>query len=299
MAETAVTAEPDAGTTPAAIAARHGLTVAGARPGLGAYARQLWAYRHFISAYANARVIAQFSTAKLGRIWQVLTPITNALVYYLIFGIILKADGGEPNFIGYLCAGVFIFTFTSSVVTAGIQAISGNLGIIRALHFPRASLPLALAMVQFQHLVASMLVLAGIMLVTGEPLTFEWLLVLPALLLQSVFNAGLALAMARLGAKLTDLRQVMPFILRTWMYASAVLYPVTLFKDHLPPWAADLLELNPLLVYIELMRHAMMSEVSLSSPIGQIWALAAGWALLVGAGGFIYFWRGEQEYGRG
>ncbi|HEX5740280.1 MAG TPA: ABC transporter permease [Pilimelia sp.] len=302
MAETAAAADTDVGTTPAALAARHGLGVAGARPGLVGYARQLWAYRHFIGAYANARVISQFSTAKLGRVWQVLTPVTNALVYFLIFGVILGAGHGMDNFIGYLCAGVFIFTFTQSVVSAGIQAISGNLGLIRALHFPRASLPLALTMVQFQHIIASMVVLAGIMLFTGEPLTWHWILVVPALFLQSMFNAGLALAMARLGAKLTDLKQVMPFVLRTWMYASGVLYSVTLFDRHIAPkspLAAELLQYNPLLAYIELIRHAMMENVPLANPIGITWLIAAGWAVAAGLGGFIYFWRGEQEYGRG
>ncbi|GGJ97626.1 transport permease protein [Pilimelia anulata] len=299
MAETAVTAGTRTEPGAAALAARHGLGVAGARPGLLAYTRQLWAYRHFITAYANARVIAQFSTAKLGRIWQVLTPVTNALVYYLIFGVILHAGHGMKNFIGYLCAGIFLFTFTSAVVSAGLSAISGNLGLIRALHFPRASLPLALTMVQFQHIIASMLVLSGIMLVTGERITAQWLLVVPALLLQSIFNAGLALAMARLGAKLTDLRQVMPFILRTWMYGSGVLYSVTLFANHLPPWARELVGFNPLLAYIELIRHAMMEEVPLTNEIGVTWLVAGGWTLLVGLGGFVYFWRGEQEYGRG
>ena len=49
-----------------------------------------------------------------------------------------------------------------------------------------------------------------------------------------MFNAGLALLVARLGAKITDLKQVMPFVMRTWMYASGVLYSVENFAKHLP-----------------------------------------------------------------
>ena len=93
----------------------------------------------------------------------------------------------------------------------------------------------------------SMFVLVGIVLVTGEPLTLAWLLVVPALLLQSIFNAGLALIVARLGTKITDLTQLMPFILRTWMYGSGVIYSI----DSCSPstcrsWATTLLECNPL-----------------------------------------------------
>jgi len=298
MAGTTV-ADPGSGLTPAELAARHGLTVAGQRPSLPAYIRQLWAYRNFIGSYANARVVASFSSSRLGRLWQVLTPLTNAAVYYLIFGVVLNTRGNVPNFIAYLCTGLFVFIYTQTVVSNGVQAITSNLGLIRALNFPRAALPISMTIIQLQNLLASMLVLIGIVLVTGEPITAEWLLVGPALLLQSVFNLGLGLAFARLGSKLPDLKQVMPFVMRTWMYGSAVLYSADLFARHLPEWAARLLHANPMLVYIELMRDALLAEAPLASSSLALWTLGVGWALLFGVGGFVYFWLGEQEYGRG
>lgn len=298
MANTTL-ADPNAGLTQAQLAARYGLRVAGERPPLAEYTRRLWAYRHFIAAYANAKLVASFSSARLGQLWQVLTPLTNAAIYYLIFGVVLKQDR-VPNFIAYLTAGLFIFNFTQTAVQNGTQSISRNLGLIRALHFPRACLPLAAMLTQFQQLLASLVVLIGIVLVTGEPLTVEWLLLVPTVLLQAVFNAGLTMAVARLGAKITDLKQVMPFILRTWMYGSGVLYSVALFEESLPGWAVRLVEANPMLVYIELARHALLERAPLlSSSLPQAWAYALGWAIVMGVGGFIYFWRGEQEYGRG
>ncbi|MBQ0901428.1 ABC transporter permease [Micromonospora sp. U21] len=298
MATTALV-DPDTGLTQAQLAARHGLRVAGERPTLVEYSRRLWAYRHFIAAYANAKLVASYSNAKLGQLWQVLTPLTNAAVYYLIFGVVLAQNENIPNFIGYLTTGLFIFNFTQSAVLAGTQSISGNLGLIRALHFPRASLPLSTTVTQFQQLLASMVVLIGIVLVTGEPLTLKWLMLVPALLLQAVFNAGVVLLVARMGAKASDLKQVMPFIMRTWMYGSGVLYSVSLF-ERLPGWATTLVQFNPLLVYIELARYALLEQPPLlNESLTQLWLVGAAWAVVGGIGGFIYFWRGEQEYGRG
>ncbi|WP_430500998.1 ABC transporter permease [Micromonospora trifolii] len=298
MATTALV-DPDTGLTQAQLAARHGLRVAGERPSLVEYSRRLWAYRHFIAAYANAKLVASYSNAKLGQLWQVLTPLTNAAVYYLIFGVVLAQNDNIPNFIAYLTTGLFIFNFTQSAVLAGTQSISSNLGLIRALHFPRASLPLSTTITQFQQLLASMVVLVGIVLATGEPLTWKWLMLVPALLLQAVFNAGVVLLVARLGSKASDLKQVMPFVMRTWMYGSGVLYSVSLF-DRLPGWATTLVQYNPLLVYIELARYALLEEAPLlNESLTQLWLVGAGWALVAGIGGFIYFWRGEQEYGRG
>ncbi|MGR6318381.1 ABC transporter permease [Micromonospora soli] len=300
MANTAV-ADPESGLTRAQLAQRYGLRIAGERPPLAEYARRLWAYRHFMTAYSRAKVASSFSQTQLGQLWQVLTPLTNAAVYYLIFGVILSQHRTVPNFIAYLCTGVFIFMFTQSAVLQGTSAITGNLGLIRALQFPRAALPITVTLVQLQQLLMSMVVLAGIVLLTGEPLSFRWLLIAPMLLLQTVFNVGLTMVMARLGSKLTDLKQVMPFVLRTWMYASGVLYPVSLFREHLPHWAAKLLECNPPLVFIELARYALLDSHQphmTTSPL-ILWGLALAWAVVMGLGGFVYFWRGEEEYGRG
>jgi teichoic acid transport system permease protein len=185
------------------------------------------------------------------------------------------------------------------VVQAGVQSISGNLGLIRALHFPRASLPLAVAFVEIRNLIASMSVLVVIVLAFGEPVNLQWLLLLPALFLQAVFNAGLAMLVARLGSKLTDIKQLIPFIMRIWLYGSAVLYPVQRFTDHLHGWKLHLVEANPLLVFIELARHALMENVTLAGSPQLLWIEAVCWSLVVGLGGFVFFWRGEKGYGRG
>ncbi|MEU7904026.1 ABC transporter permease [Actinoplanes sp. NPDC049118] len=298
MPPTAV-ADSETGLTLKELARRHGLSAAGKLPSLPDYSRQLWSYRHFIASYANAKVSSTLGRTKLGVFWQVLTPLINAAVYYVIFGVVLDAQRGVDNFIAYLCTGVFIFGFTQSVVQGGIQAISANMGLIRALHFPRASLPLAITMVEIRNMMASMVVLMAIVLVSGEPITWQWLLILPIFLLQTIFNGGLAMATARLGSKVADFKQLVPFIMRIWLYGSAVLYPVTLFSDHLSGWKLAVVEANPMLIFIDLMRHALMEDVPLSASAPLLWAQAIAWTLLVGLGGYVYFWRGEKGYGRG
>jgi teichoic acid transport system permease protein len=298
MAQTTVV-ESYSGPTPKELARKHGLGAAGRLPSLPEYTRQIWSYRHFIWEFASAKVSAALGNTRLGMIWQVLTPLFNAAVYYVIFGVLLNTQRGVDNFIPYLCTGVFIFGYTQSVVQAGVTAISGNLGLIRALHFPRASLPLSITLVEARNMIASMAVLIAIVLFKGEPLTWEWLLLVPALLLQTIFNAGFAMLVARLGSKLHDLRQLVPFIMRVWMYGSAVLYPVTQFTEHLHGWKLAVVQANPLLIFIELMRHALMENVTLAGPPMLLWTQAVAWTLVIGLGGYAYFWRGEKGYGRG
>ena len=83
MSQTAV-ADSDTGIPLRELARRHGLSAAGRLPSLPAYTRQLWSYRHFIASYANAKVTSALGKTRLGMVWQVLTPLINAAVYYVI-----------------------------------------------------------------------------------------------------------------------------------------------------------------------------------------------------------------------
>lgn len=290
---------PDDGLSPAELAAKYGLAVSGARPSLPEYIRQLWSRRSFIVAYSRARLVAMYTKARLGQVWQVMTPLLNATVYFLIFGLLLGTDRGIDNFIAYLVCGVFTFTFTQQSLLVGTRSIADNLGLIRALHFPRACLPIAFTLIQLQQLLFSMFVMLSIVLMTGEPVTISWLLVIPSLLLQSVFNTGLALVMARLGSKLTDLAQLMPFITRTWMYMSGVMYSIDRVTKHAPHAVQILMDANPAGVFIGLMRFSLMDSVDASSLPNHVWIMAAGWALVMGIFGFVFFWQAEESYGRG
>ncbi|MER7802304.1 ABC transporter permease [Streptomyces parvulus] len=292
---------PDEGLTPAQLAAKYGLSVSGARPSLVEYVRQLWGRRHFILAFSQAKLTAQYSQAKLGQLWQVATPLLNALVYFLIFGLILNAGKGMPKdvYIPFLVTGVFVFTFTQSSAMAGVRAISGNLGLVRALHFPRASLPISFALQQLQQLLASMIVMFAVVIGFGSYPKLSWLLVLPTLVLQFLFNTGLALIVARMGAKTPDLAQLMPFIMRTWMYASGVMFSIPIMLEEHPSWISDVLQWNPAAIYMDLMRFALIDGYGSENLPPHVWAVGLAWAVVLAVGGFVYFWKAEERYGRG
>ncbi|MDH6124708.1 ABC transporter permease [Kitasatospora sp. GP82] len=307
----------DAGLTPKQLAAKYGLAVSGKRPSLPTYVRQLWARRHFILAFATARLVAQYTTAKLGQVWQVLTPLLNCSVFFLVFGVMMKSRDSVPVYLAWLCVGVFVFQFSQSAVQSGTRSIADNLGLIRALHFPRACMPVAFTVIQLQQLLISMVVLVGIVLANGQMPHMTWLLIIPALLLQCLFNTGLALIMARVGSKASDISQLMPFILRTWMYVSGVMYSIQSAIASWPPLAKTIMALNPATIYMDLMRYAFMPDSfnkhiyhggkdAAGHALAQhltlphhVWLTAGVWAVVAFAVGFVFFWKAEEEYGRG
>ena len=117
----------------AAIAAEHGLTRVGVRPGLRDYVHQVWDRRHFAVAMASSKAYARNQGGYLGQLWAVLTPLLWAGVYLVMFGIVLKTDRGVANYPGFLVTGVFLFHFASSSISNGSKAVTGNLELIGSL----------------------------------------------------------------------------------------------------------------------------------------------------------------------
>ena len=93
---------PEGGGDLAGLAAQYGLRPSSARPRLFAYLRQVWGRRHFIIAYATARNVSMYTEARLGQLWQVLTPLLNSAVYYLVFGILFQQNRGIYHYTAYL-----------------------------------------------------------------------------------------------------------------------------------------------------------------------------------------------------
>lgn len=277
---------------------RHGLAAPAPRPPLTAYVGQIWSRRHFVLAYARARLTALYADARLGQVWHVLTPLLNVLVQWLVFGFLLRrTDGTGDNYIAFLTVGVFVFTYTRESVATGTWSISNRLELVRAVHFPRACLPISSTLVQLQQLLMSMLVVVAVVLGTGEPFSARWLLLVPALVLQTVFNTGCGLLMARVGARNRDIAELVPFLLRTWMYLCGVFYSVSKVAAHAPQPLRFLLEVNPGALYIELARHALLAGFAHTTP--HLWTLSAAWAAVALAGGLVVCWQAEHTYGRG
>jgi teichoic acid transport system permease protein len=276
-----------------AIIDEFGLVSASKIPPLSKYLKQTWQRRDFIMELARARNTAEYSDSLLGRIWQLLTPLLNAAIYFLIFGILLGTKKGIENYTTFLVAGVFVFNFMQVSVTIASNALPKNQLLIQAIHFPKLVLPLAVVVQQIQQYLVSLVVLIVIVLLTGEPVTLMWLAMPVVLMLQILFTTGLGLIFARWGANSRDIKQLLPFFTRTWRYASGVFFSITIFTATFAQWVSTALLLNPGAVYIDLVRDSLMTSQT-NEPI--IWIMGVIWAFLFFLVGLIYFYRGEKKY---
>jgi teichoic acid transport system permease protein len=315
------------------LARQHGLKLSGARPTLSAYLKMLWQRRHFIIGFATARNVSMYTEAKLGQLWQVLTPLLNAAVYYLIFGLLFETSRAVNHFPAFLMVGVFVFAFTERAVVTGSNVMRANLQLIRALYFPRASLPVAYVIVELQQMLIGMCVIVVVMLCSDQYPSWYWLYIIPVVLLQTLFNTGAALIVARLGGAVADVSELIPFFLRISRYFCGVMYLIYTVTYRFPGWVGKVLSLNPAAVYISLMRVGFMSSYRSDMPgnapynstlcktflnnqghnsnygllahcapqvtNNDLWIAAVGWSVVIFAVGVVFFWQAESQYGRG
>ncbi|KGN35679.1 ABC transporter permease [Knoellia subterranea] len=271
------------------------LSPVGRRPSLGSYIAQLWGRRHFIWADSRARAFAGNRDTLLGRFWLVGKPILDGATYFLIFGVMLNASRGVENYVGFLIIGVFMFQFTAKALTGGAGAMAAGKNIIRAFTFPRASIPLALVLREtISMLPVLVTMLAMILLIPPHAqVSIYWLLFPVVFLLQALFNTGLTLYAARLASAIPDLRLVLGFVSRFWMYGSGVMYSIDRFVSH--PTLLAAMQLNPAYCVLEISRDLLLYA---RMPDMTLWLTLGAWAVITPLFGFIYFWHGEEEYGR-
>jgi teichoic acid transport system permease protein len=113
------------------------------------------------------------------------------------------------------------------------------------------------------------------------------------LVLQVLFITGLTLFLARLASMLPDLNQLIGVGMRFWLYGSAVFFSIDRFEQY--PWIVGIMEANPMYMVLDAARDCLLYG---TVPAGSTWIGLAAWAVGTLVLGFLFFWKGEESYGR-
>ena len=267
----------------------------GNRPGIWAYLKQIWEFRHFIIFDSRSRIAGETADDNLGRIWMVLNPILLGAAYFLVFGVMLGTGRGIENFVAYLIIGVFMYRFTTSTVVAGSKAITGNRSLVTAFNFPRMTLPIAINVREMMRHITTYITMFALILVIPpfEPISWKWLMFFPIVAMQFLFNMGLSLVLARIVVEWNDFSHVITFGTRIWMYLSAIFYGIERFEDI--PLILNLMYANPLFCILDMTRDVILYD---SWPDPMRWVVLGAWTVGLLIIGTLMFWQGEEKYGR-
>lgn len=258
-------------------------------PPLRPYFRELWSRRRFGVLMARSNLKSQHFDTVLGQLWTVLNPLLLAGVYFLVFGIILGGSRGRPEYLAQLLAGLFFFYYTRNAMAFGSKSITGGGGLIMNTTLPRAILPLSSVLSAFLVFVPMLVVYAAFHLIAGYPVGIELIALLPIIVVVTVFNAGLALALAAVTVYFRDTASFLPFFLRIWLYLSPILYRIQDVPEHLRPYA----RFNPMAAFME-MWHEVLLDGQWIDP--HLLLISSAWALVSIVVGSLIFLTREREF---
>lgn len=262
------------------------------------YLRRLWSRRDFVWAVPLGQLRAQTESTVLGASWHLLNPLLTAALYYLIFGVLFGGRGLVENYPAFLVVGIFTFLYTTRVVQAGAGSVTTNMGLITQINFPRLALPVAATVAETVSHCVALVALLAVVPILGGGISFSWLLLLPIVVLQALFNLGLAMIAARLAFQYRDVQNLLPHLLRFWMYLSGLFFTVDLVIESVGAGSPLVMvfEANPGYIFMTLMRDALLDGQAAAS---WMWLAAPGWTIVSVVGGFLFFRSREVEYGRG
>ena len=261
------------------------------RLSLKAYVKDVWHRRHFAVVVPANDIRAQNMDTFFGQLWHLFNPALLIGVYYVIFGVILDANRGVENFIGFLVVGVIIFNLSQRSLQDAAISLRRNQSLIRSIQFPRALLPISSIVGQTVAFFPSFIVMLGFLLATGENPSIRWIVILPILVAQQMFGIGSGLVLARIGYSFPDLQQLLPHIFRLLFYASGVLFSLEAFVSN--QLLINLCAINP---FYDICTIARWSLIGTSAPTLAVIGLLA-WALVLPIAGLILFRNQENRYG--
>jgi len=281
------------GTTGADGPGDDGLFAVGRPVPIGTYLRDLWHRRDYLVRVPLEDLRVQNAHTLLGNLWLLLNPVLQVAVYLLVFGVLIELDRGVDDYLAFLTVGVFVFHQAQRTVTAGARSVVANVGLVRALRFPRAALPVGSAIGQLLSFAPVLVVMLAVTLAHGHAPGLRWL-ALPGLLAAlTVFGLGAGLLAARATHTYRDLENLLPFLFRLLFYLSGVLYSVDHFVDD--GTLRSLFALDPLYCLVTTWRWALIgTEAS-----GLAWTGTVLWPTLLLVGGFMAFRSREATYGSG
>lgn len=240
-------------------------------PPLRNYWRSLWARRSFISEFSQSELHEKHFDTFFGQVWLILNPLLLSGVYFLL--IVILAGNSDKMRYAHLTACLFLYYFVSQSMMGGAKSVVKGGKLILNTAFPRIMLPISAAYVSLISFLPTMIVFFCIRTLMGLPFGWNMLWAFPVLLITNVFALGLGILMSVVNVYFRDIQSFLPYLSRTWLYMSPILWEVQTLKPKLRPIEI----VNPLYSIMDAWSRALVhNQVPHFESLvkGSIWAVA-------------------------
>jgi lipopolysaccharide transport system permease protein len=251
--------------------------------------QDVWEYRELLYFLIWRDVKVRYKQTVIGAAWAILQPLLTMTIFTVIFGNFAKisSDGFPYSIFAYTA--LLPWNYFSQAITRSGASLVGDANLISKVYFPRLIVPVAAAVAPLVDFAVAFVVLLGMMAWFGIVPTWG-LLALPLFILLALITAlAVGLWLSALNVRYRDVGHTIAFLTQLWMFASPVVYPVSLVPER---WRL-LYSLNPMVGVIEGFRWALLGG---KSPDVGVLAASTAVVMVLLMSGLVYFKQMERTF---
>ena len=240
--------------------------------------RDVWRYRDLLAMFVRRDFVSFYKQTILGPLWFFIQPVFTTLVFTFVFGN-LAAIGtdGLPHILFYL-SGITAWNYFADCLTKTSTVFKDNTNLFGKVYCPRLIMPLSIVVSNLVRFGVQLLLLIGVMVVMGIRgadfnLTYGIFFFPLLVLMMALLGLGLGLIITAVTTKYKDLTFLVTFGVQLLMYATTVIYPLSVAREKFSEYAW-LIELNPMTGIIEAFRFAFLGK-------GEFTAFSLGYSAAV------------------
>ena len=249
----------------------------------------VWRYRELLCFLIWRDLKIRYKQAAIGVGWAIIQPLFAVLIFTAVFGYFAHIPSDGLPYPVFAYAGLLPWTYFSEAFRRAGTGLVDDSELIRKIYFPRLIIPLAMVVAPMVDLFASLLILLPFLAWYGIFPTANIVFLPIFLFLAMILALALGLWLGPTNVRFRDVKHTIPFLIQIWMYASPVVYPLSIVPERL----RLLYSLNPMVGVIQGFRWALFGK---DTP--DFHALGLGMTLIVLAslGGLVYFKKMERFF---
>lgn len=249
----------------------------------------LYQHRELLIIWTLREIKARYKQSVLGGAWAILQPVVLMIVYTVVFSLFIKLPSNGIPYPIFSYTALLAWTFLATSVAFAVPSLINNMSLVTKVYFPREILPLASIGAAFVDFLFASVPFIGLFIWyrTTVTATILWLPVLVAI--QIALIVGVVLPSSAILVFVRDVRFVIPLAIQLWLYATPVIYPISVVPEHY----RLLYALNPMVGLIDSYRRVVLQG---SAPNPYYLGLSAAISAALCLAGYIYFKHAEETF---
>lgn len=246
-------------------------------------------YRQYMIYAAKTDLKAEVADSYLNRLWWLLEPFFNMIVYVIVFGSLMGSN--VENYATFIFSALLMWSFFSKTINYSVKAVRNNKDIITKVYIPKFVILLSNMFLNMFKLLFSMTVLVVMMIIFRIHVGVNTLWFIPAYIVMMLLSFGLGMIFMHFGVYVDDLSYAIGILINMLMFLSGIFYDV---MTTLPqPLNGLMMCLNPVAMLIDTMRNALIYNTASNLPLLGVWFLIS--VILCGIGVHIVY-KNENGY---